>query len=187
MCVSPDNVQMGLSARLTMWMCVGLVAGCSPTFNWREARPADGVVALLPCRPQSFVREVMLAGERVQMKLLSCAAGGSVFAVSRIDVGDPSRSGPLLHAMRSALATNLAPLAARGAPDGVEPALGQASTAGRLGGQLVDIRGTGPDGEPMRARGEFFSHRGAVYQATVVGRAPDPQAVDFFFSSLKLH
>ncbi|WP_418318465.1 hypothetical protein [Piscinibacter sakaiensis] len=172
-------------ACLKLMVFAGISSGCSPTFDWREARPADRMVALFPCRPQSAVRTVVLASQRVEMKMMSCEAGGAAFAVSRIDVDDPERIEPLLQAMRSALVANLAANTPAEADRG-GPRVGVTASSGRWGGQHLDVLGRGPQGQPIHAQGEFFSHQGSVYQASVVGRKLDPDATDFFFASLQL-
>lgn len=175
--------------RGVLWACrstaaAGLVAllalsGCSPTFDWREARPADGLTLLFPCRPAEATRVVAIAGARETMSLWSCSAGDITFAVSRVDVADPARVGPLMGALRDALVGNVAASSPQ-----VIAATVPGATSHPLAQRLV-LRGQRADGTPLEVHGQFFSQGLRVFQATVVGSRLDPQALDLFFSSLK--
>jgi hypothetical protein len=50
----------------------------------------------------------------------------------------------------------------------------------------VVLEGRRPDGRRIRADSLFFCRGLRVYQATVLGEQADAQALDTFFSSLKL-
>ena len=156
-----------------------VLAGCSPTFDWREARPADGLTLLFPCRPGEATRVVQIAGARETMSLWSCNAGELTFAVSRVDASEPARVGPLMAALREALVANVS----ASAPQVVAAAV-PGATEHPLAQRLV-LRGQRADGTPLEVQGQFFSHGLRVFQATVVGSRLDPQVLDLFFSSLK--
>ena len=47
------------------------------------------------------------------------------------------------------------------------------------------VAGRFPDGAALREEAAFFSRGLRVYQATVVGARPAPQAVESFFSGLR--
>lgn len=158
---------------------LALAAGCSPTFDWREARPADGLTVLFPCRPSEATREVSLAGARQAMSLWSCSAGDLTFAVSHVDAAEPARVALLLEALRGAMVGNVA----GSAPQAVA-AVVPGATPHPLSERLV-LRGQRADGTALQVQGQFFCQGLRVFQATVIGTRLDAQALDLFFSSLK--
>lgn len=179
-----------LCSRAGVWVRGSIVAagaasllaltGCSPTFDWRESRPVDGLTLLFPCRPGEATRVVAIAGGRETMSLWSCSAGDLTFAVSRLDATEPARVGPLLAALREALVANVASSAPQ-----VIAAKVPGATEHPLAQRLV-LRGQRADGTPLEVQGQFFCQGLRVFQASVVGSRLDPQALELFFSSLKI-
>lgn len=159
-----------------------VLAACTPTFDWREARPAGGLTVLFPCKPDPFVRRVALIGAPQPMSLWSCAADGATFAVSMVEAREPAEVPALLQRLQDALAGNL------GGPTPAAAQSVQASVPGAtpqpLSKRLL-LRGRAGDGQLIEAQGQFFSRGTLVFQATVLGRRLDEQAIDTFFSSLK--
>ncbi len=137
---------------------------------------------LFPCRPNSLTRELQAAAFTGTMQVTSCSAGGLTFGLARIDAGDGARIGPLMQASRDALASNLS-------------AAGRIEAAGvvRVGGMTPHpdagrfrVSGSAPDGGRLSAHAMLFVHRNVVYQATVLGPAPEREVVDLFFESIRL-
>jgi hypothetical protein len=61
------------------------MAGCSPTYNWRQARPEGAAVAaLLPCKPDAAQRTVPMAGQQAALAMLSCDVGDLTFALAAL-------------------------------------------------------------------------------------------------------
>ena len=59
-----------------------LLAGCTPSLNWREVGlPPTGVAALLPCKPDHAERSVPLGGVPTELAVSGCEAGGATFAL----------------------------------------------------------------------------------------------------------
>lgn len=159
-----------------------VVAACSPTFDWREARPADGLSVLFPCKPAQHTRQVALGGSPQPMSLSSCGAGDLTFAVSVVDAGEPAQVTALLQTLRTALVGNLSgavPAEARS-----EDAKVSGATPHPLAQRLM-VRGRRTDGSAIEAQAQFFCRGTQVFQATVLGSRLDAQALDMFFSSLK--
>ena len=161
-------------------LLAALVA-CTPTFDWREVRIGEGSLrALFPCRPQHRAREVKLAGSALRMEMSACTADDNTFALSFVDASGPGQVATVLEALRRAASGNLgatAPAARPFAPEGStpNPASGRLRIEGRL-----------PDGKPVVEHSVFFIHGLRIYQASVIGAAPDAEAVENFFSGLKL-
>ena len=157
-----------------------LLWACSPTFDWREARfEGSTLVAMFPCRPDHHVRTIELAGRRATMQMGACATGGATFAVSVVELGDPALAATAQQQLRSAAVANVqgdAPQAVPWQLAGVTPNTDttRISTRGRL-----------PDGAPVVEHAAFFTQGLRAYQASVIGAAPNPEALETFFAGLK--
>ena len=156
---------------------------CSPTFDWREARPeGSGVALLFPCRPVKEERRTRIGAAVTPIQLHSCAAGGAVFSLAAIDAADPAGVTPMLDAIRLQAAANLAGTATdlgAFAPPGATPN----PRNGR-----VAIAGKRPDGRRVVAQAAFFVKGVRLYQATVLNAdvAGGPEAADTFFGAIRL-
>ena len=159
-------------------------SGCSPTFDWREARPeGSGVAMMFPCRPVKQERTVRVADAARAMKLHSCTAGDALFMLASIDVADPREVTPSLAAFRAQAAANLA-----GAPTETGPFTPAGATPNPQSARIV-IAGTRADGRRVVAQAAFFVKGLTLYQATVLGggeQAGDRDAVDTFFGAIRL-
>jgi hypothetical protein len=89
------------------WLLLALVA-CSPALDWREVRPADSdAVALFPCKPGRYARNVPLAGAKVEMRLASCTAQDMTYAIAYVTLVEPGQVTPALDQLRHAAAANI--------------------------------------------------------------------------------
>ena len=157
------------------------LSACTPTLNWRETRPAESSVSLLfPCKPDRFMRSLVLADEKVQMALSSCAAGDVTYALSHAEFSDAAHVSAAVQTMHAAAAANLG-----GSASLVAPLLVPAMTQNPLS-QRWAVQGKRADGSTLHQQFSVFSGGLRVYQATVIGKTLDPVAADTFFSSLKL-
>lgn len=168
-------------SRVAAGALAGLAAACTPSLNWREVRPEGSeLVALFPCKPDRRMREVPLAGRPVQMQLVSCAIDGVSYAVVHARVADPLQVGPALQALRESAAANLGATPVDEAPFRVTGMTPQAQAL------RFAAAGRAADGRAVQEQAGVFAHGLSVYQATVVGPRLDPQAIETFFSGLKL-
>ncbi len=161
-------------------VCAG--AACTPTLDWREVRPeSSGLVALFPCKPTGHVRQLPLAGVRVEMSLFACSAGGATYAVSFADVGQPQLVGPVLDELAAAAARNIGAKGSHAAsPLRIEgmtphPQAGRQAFAGQLS-----------DGQRVVEQVAVFARGTRVFQATMLGARLDVEAVEAFFGALRL-
>ena len=162
-------------------LCAALSA-CTPALDWRESRPEGSRAQLLfPCRPASHARSVALAATTVEMTMVACSAGDTVFALTFADLKDPGRVGVALDELGLALRSHLrSPEGAASqavAVPGMTP--NPHAVQWRLTGQL-------PDGRVVQERAALFSHGTVVYQATMLGPRLDAQAQDTFFDALRV-
>ena len=162
---------------------VALIAACSPTFDWREARPEGSAVTMLfPCRPGRVERNVRITGAPFAMQLHSCNAGGATFSLAVVDAGAAERVAPLLAALRSQAAANVA---------GTTVAVPASAVAGATPDPLAGrarIDGRLPDQRPVIEHVAWFVGGTRIYQATVLGtgRSVEPQTLDTFFDAIHL-
>jgi hypothetical protein len=158
------------------------VAACSPTLDWREARPSgSAALVLFPCKPASAARRLTLAGAEVEMSLHACSAGDTTYALAFADLQDPARVAPALDELTRAVTHNLqtsaapasAPLSVRGMTPHPQAASWQ--LAGRL-----------PDGRAVQERAALFAYGTRVYQVTAMGTRLEPDAMETFFGALRV-
>ena len=165
---------------ITGGMVLGLLVACSPTFDWRDVRPAGaGVQLLFPCKPATEARSIELAGHPVRMTMLACRAGDSMFGLAFADAGEASRVSPAIAALRAAQASNF------GAP---ARALGPAVVPGANpvpAPERFEIDGRLPDGTLVRQQLVYFARGTQVYQAAVMGRAEGGDAAGIFFEGIR--
>ncbi len=165
-----------------VWLPGALLA-CSPSLDWREARPeGSGATVWFPCRPSSMARVVPLAGAAVPMRLHSCTAAGTTFSFAVAEVGTAGRVPPVLAALRAQAAANVS-----GKATALPPPTVDGATPNPESGWLR-IDGTLPDGRAVVEHAAFLVRGTRVYQATVIGAgAPVGQeALDNFFAAIRL-
>jgi hypothetical protein len=164
------------------------LAGCSPTFNWREQRLLPtSLQALMPCKPDEATRTVPLGVSRVEMRMVGCETGGATFAIAYAMVA-PAGVGAMLGAWQDATLANFGRVPG---PDG--PAGRAFVPEGALSlPQSVRIAtdGRGPDGTPLSAQAAWFAATAGretyLFQALVYASRPVPEVADTFFSALRL-
>jgi hypothetical protein len=157
------------------------IVGCTPTLDWRTVLiDAGSLQALFPCRPQHRSRAVTLGGLASKMEMNVCSADADTFALSFVDASDPSGVSPMLGALRHAASDNL------GAPVPSSRPFAPAGATPNAASGRVQIEGRLPDGKRVVEHAAFFIRGLRIYQANVIGPAPAADAVETFFSSLKL-
>lgn len=160
------------------------LVGCSPTFNWRDLRPANTPLqALMPCKPDVAERNLPLAGTPTVVHMNSCDAGGLTFAVAWAEVQDPSRIPEVLSAWRAGTLANL-----RTGPSTQEPPAPESEVrvSGADATLAVQASGQGPGGEPVQVQALYFSKGPQVFQAAVYGKRLPSEALTTFFEGLQL-
>lgn len=151
--------------RRTVLGAISLIAmGCSQAIDWREMRPEGTELAVaMPCKPGKYEDAVLLAGQRVQMRVFACRSNGALFALGHVRLADATQAGAALASLAEAAQSN-----ERGAVADRQPA----QVAGMT--PLPQARqwrwdGAGRDEGPATAWVTVFSYGPNVYQATVIG------------------
>lgn len=167
-------------------LCALFTVACSPTFNWRDAPVGhDGLVALLPCKPDRAAREMPLGadGAVVRVDMAGCEAGGATFAVAHAVADDADQAAAWLGAWQRAVRAQLSTAGA------TESAVQLANAAGTPAPLRIDTAAaSGEPGAGMHVLW-FAQLRGgkvSLYQATVLGRPTAGDAVATFFDGLRL-
>ena len=167
----------------TTMRCVAPVlaalAACSPALDWREVRVDEAALrAQFPCRPERRVREVSIQGTPLRMEMVTCTADGTTYAASHFAVSDPGAVTAAMDAVKAASVANL------GDPAPKASAFRLAGMTPNPSAARLDLTGRRPDGEAVDLHAAFFSRGLRIYQLSVLGKAPPPQAIDTFFAGL---
>ena len=153
-------------AQVLLASLLGAMAGCSPSLNWREVR-LGRLQTLLPCKPDSAKRNVVLDGQTVAMEVLGCEAEGALFAISRVQAADAAQAPALLAALRQASLDNVRMGVAQPMPNS-----GDASNSFDL-----LVHGQRADGSPLQARLKWLQADVEVFQvAAFAGRLTAEQS-----------
>lgn len=162
-----------------------LVAACSPALNWRSAVLEGGALrASFPCKPQHMERGIELAGAATQVRMASCEADGTTFAVACAPLADPAQAGLALSHWRAAVLARMAAAVPQDRPFTAPGALAlpqsvRTVASGRL-----------PSGSPVALQAVWFARvQGPQLSAchAVLYGAQVPAAVaDTFFGGLVL-
>lgn len=157
------------------------LAACAPALDWRDVRPEGSTLQLqFPCRPTTQRRDVPLAGQRVNLALHACAAGGQTWGLATADVGDPARVGPALAELAASAAGNL------GGTAGPVQALKVPGATPNPASKRLRLQGRLPDGRAVQMQVAVFARGTQVFQATVLSETLSDEAADTFFDSLRL-
>ena len=156
------------------------LAGCDPTFNWREVRvEPGGLTAMLPCKPDKGARKVPMAGREVSLDALGCNAGDATFAVLTADIGEPARIGEALDHWKTATLANLHSADAQESPFRPPGALGVRQSV------QVAASGQRADGAKVESRAVYFARGSRVFQAVIYANQIKPEIAETFFSGLR--
>ena len=157
------------------------LSACSPTHDWRVADvDGSGAQAMFPCRPDRHERTVRVADAPVRMQMLVCTAGGITYGLSFFDVAQPADSTGALAALRQSAVANVA---------GTAPQFSALKLAGMTPNQQaaqLSVQGRLPDGSAVQEQAAFFAKGLRVYQASAVGATLAIEAIEPFFSGMKL-
>jgi hypothetical protein len=166
--------------RLARLLLLASVAGCTPTFDWREVElPETPLRAEMPCRPGRFERSVTVADTPLKLFMLSCEAGGVTYGVASADVGDPTRVEPVLAGLADAARRSL------NQPHGDFGAFDLPGATPFRGNAAVRLLGGRPDGTEVEESLRVFGRGTRVYQASAIGPALAAAALAPFEAGLR--
>jgi hypothetical protein len=164
-------------------LAAGLLAACSPQYNWRDYSSQDAPFRVMfPDKPATHTRAIDLDGMTVNMTMTAVQVDGTMYAVGSAEAPDAARAQAALGAMKTALVRNIGATITHESAS----AASAASTAQRA---AIDIEANGSqNGQPMKLIGHFESRNKRFYQVIVMGRdkAVLPEQTEQFMSSFKL-
>jgi hypothetical protein len=178
--------KLSLPLLLTTLLAAGVLAACSPKYDWRDYRSADAPYAVLfPGKPASQTRTINLDGQEVSMTMTAAEVDGVSFAVGSARLADAARAQAALAAMKTALVNNIGAAIVSDKTSGTSPGTGS------LSGQqtLVEVEAKGAhNGEATLLIGHFIARDNRIYQVIVMGAEKHVvrDTVDTFMSSFKL-
>ena len=151
------------------------LAACSPRLNWREVQ-LGRLIALLPCKPDSASRKVVLDGQTLNMDMAGCEASGALFAISRVQAADAVQAGALLPALRQASLDNVQ-------MHDVHPMANSGSTQTSF--DLL-AEGQRTDGSPLQARFKWLQQGAEVYQLAAYAEHLSAEQTDNLVNEARL-
>lgn len=165
--------------RSTAALMLLALAACSPTLDWREMRDeASGLRMAFPCKPDHAEHRADFAGASRVLLAQGCEAGGQMFALVQVDVGEAGLTRDAMAAWNRATIANIQ---------------GQAAPPVRLvprgaldlpGSVRVRAQGRKADGGAIQSEAAYFARGTRVFQAVVYAPALKPEAVDTFLTGL---
>lgn len=164
------------------------LAGCAPDHDWREVRVDDGGYrVMLPARPARMTRTIELDGLRVEMTMSGAQARGVAYTVATATLPDDSDATRerALATMRVAMVRNIGGAERASRTVSVPVLDGGGAPAGNATGTEVEATGRMRDGDAVLLA-RFVGQGARVWQAVVLGPAPDREQAATFLDSLKL-
>ncbi|HEY8605710.1 MAG TPA: hypothetical protein VIM12_01190 [Noviherbaspirillum sp.] len=162
-------------------LAAALLSGCSPTYDWREIR-GDGApyLIMLPSKPASHTRAVVLDGTEVQMTMTGAEADDVSFTVATAELPDAAQAQKTLQVMKSAMVRNIG-----GSVKQEKPVQVAGTAAG--GTEVTAVGAPDASGRARMLAARFFVLDRRVFQLVVLGpEGTVPQeALDTFFASFK--
>jgi len=163
-----------LRAALTALVACALVA-CSPSMNWRVVQLGH-LSTLLPCKPDTATRQVVLAGQSHAMEMSGCEVAGALFAISRIEATDATQALALMADLRRSSLANVRAKA-------VHP-VGNSGDAQTSFDVLVD--GQRADGSALQARFRWQVYESGLYQIAAYGEHLGPEQTDSLMEEARI-
>lgn len=161
-----------------------LLAGCSPTYDWREIPGTNApYAASFPAKPATHSRVIDLNGMKVSMTMTAARVGDITFAVGSIPVANAKAALAAIDAMKTAMVKNIGGTVRQ---EKILPASVQQLRA-------VDLEATGKAAgnpsvqAPQILFARFIAKPSHAYQLIVIGPEADVprEEVEMFFASFK--
>jgi hypothetical protein len=133
---------------------------CAPQLNWRDVE-LGSLHTLLPCKPDTASRVVVLGAQVVHMDMAGCEVGGALFAISRVRGNDPAQAASLLVLLRQASLANIG-----------NPVVHPLANSGDAFTSFdIQVDGHGTDGTPLQVRLKWLLAGQDIFQLAVYAKA----------------
>lgn len=163
------------------------LAGCSPTYNWRETRLAEqGVAVMLPGKPTSMTQRIRLSDLDLVMTMTGALVDDMPFTVACATLPDDQAATRerVLEAMRAGMLRNIAAGEPRTEPVTLRHVDAQGKTIADSQGVRVAASGAA-QGRPMRMVAVFAGHAKRACQAVALGGALPEEEARIFVDSFR--
>ena len=155
---------------------------CSPHWNWREVKSNDAPFSvLLPDKPASHSRNIVLNGMEVTMLMTAAEVDGVNFAVGSIQLSDKIKTEAALNAMQFAMIKNI---------QGQVREKKIIKMEGNITATQIIAQGhAGNTAQPLLLAARFVSKDLWVHQVIALGpeKKFPPDAIETFLASFKLN
>lgn len=174
---------MGICRGLLGLGLAAALAACSPVYNWREVRePQEGIKLMLPCKPDSGRRKLMLAGQSVDVHMTGCEADRTMFTLAYVNMIDADKANTALSEWKAILLDNL-----HGQMGAVQESVYPVKAAPvPVPAVRITAVGRRADGGMIRAQAIWFVRGARLYHALTLSEQLNMDAVDNFFSGIEL-
>jgi hypothetical protein len=162
--------------------------------NWREV-PLEGLIALLPCKPDHAQQAVQLGSQNTVLQMAGCEAGGALYAISHVHIDDAAqvsatlldwRQSTMANLQASAVQTQSVPLAKVLPGKSQTRATGGSMAADTGSFKLEKLDGKRPDGTVVQAQLAWLAKGQDIYHVAVYGARLDKEMSELLFSELRL-
>lgn len=158
-----------------------LLAGCSPTYNWREIHWDGAALKIqLPCKADKGSRRLTLAGQEAEIEMMGCEAGTALFAVAHVLLEDANKTAIAQAQWQTAMLGNMQAQGQQGVPFVVKGASAQPQPV------RLNAQGRRQDGSAVAAQGVWFARGPHLYHAVMYADKISPDVADTFFSGIEL-
>jgi hypothetical protein len=157
-------------------ICCLLLVACSPSLNWREVQ-LGSLRTLLPCKPDTGSRPVVLGGQTLKMDMIGCEAGGALLAISRVQATDAVQAAKLMAMLRQASLDQVGSVAVRPRPNS-----GDEKTS-----YDVQVDGSRSKGLPLQVRFKWLLADADVYQMAVYAQRLSPELTDNLTNEARIY
>lgn len=179
-------MRLPITPLLSFLCAAALLAGCNPTYNWRDYHAKDAPYSVMfPDKPATHTRSINLDGLTVNMTMAAAQVEGTIFAVGSGEAPSAEQAEAALAAMQTALVRNI------GATIEREQTIktSAAAQAAPARAKAIEVIANGVQrGQAMRLVAHLESRDRRFYQVIVIGKAQDVRGenVEMFLASFKL-
>lgn len=158
---------------LVLLMVALALAGCSPTYNWREYRDEDGTYrVLMPGRVSSLSREINLGGLPSTMSMSGALVDDTRFAVGMVRLPATDRQEHALAAMQTAMLRNIGAISHQARDCEITVVDPSGLSVARAAAQCVTAQGR-INNKPASMQALFAARGSRAWQVVVIGERVD--------------
>ena len=158
-----------------------VLAGCSPTYNWREIRWYSAELKVqLPCKADKGSRRMTMAGQDVDIEMMGCETGATLFAIAHVRLGDAGKIAAAQAQWQAAMLGNMQAQGTQMLPFQFKGASAQPQPV-RLSAQ-----GRRQDGSAVATQAVWFARGPHLYHAVIYADKLSPEVAETYFSGIEL-